>query len=131
MDDDVQKKRNLYFKNLRKQQKKRRKEKKKQEKVARENELQRERFQTLVNRIRSKTQAGEKNVHEDESLLSQSKEIDLGACLSAKTSCTGTTFAEAEKLANAQNHVRKETEQSKEPQEIETGRRNVWHVKRD
>ena len=46
----------------------------------RESKLQRERFETLVSNIRSKIQAGEKNVHEDEKLFSQSKQIDLGAC---------------------------------------------------
>ena len=86
------------------------------EKVVTENELQRERLRSLVDRIRGKIQAGEKNAHEDELLLSQSKEIDLGACSSSIPNCTATTFAEAEKLAKAQSQKRKETEQSKEPQ---------------
>lgn len=81
-----------------------------------ENELQRERLRSLVDRIRSKIQAGEKNAHEDELLLSQSKQIDLGACSSSIPNCTATTFAEAEKLAEAESQKRKETEQSKEPQ---------------
>ena len=116
MEDDARRNRKLYFKNLRKQQKKRRKERKKQEKVVTQNELQRERLRSLVDKIRNKIQAGENNAHEDELLLSQSKEIDLGACSSSIPNCTATTFAEAEKLAEAQSQKRKETEQSKEPQ---------------
>ena len=91
--DNVKRKRSLYFKNLQKQQKKRQKDRKKQ--AAREHELQR--FESLVESIRSKVQAGEENVHEDESLILQSKEIDLGACLSTKPNCTATGFTEAEK----------------------------------
>ena len=117
MDDNAERKRNLYFKNLRKEQKKRRKERKKQEKVARESELQRERFEKLVSNITSKLQAGEKHVHEDEKLFSESKQINLGACSRTKPNCTATTFAEAETLANAQTNTRKaEPERSKAPQ---------------
>ena len=69
MEDDASKNRKPYFKNLRKQ-KKRRKERKKQEKVVTQNELQRERLRSLVDKIRNKIQAGENNAQEDELLLS-------------------------------------------------------------
>ena len=62
--------------------------------------------------IRSKVQAGEENVHEDKSLILQSKEIDLGACFSTKPNCTATGFTEAEKCVNVQDNARKETKRS-------------------
>ena len=113
MDDNVERKRSLYFKNLRKQQKKRRKERKKH--ATREHELQR--FESLVKAIRSKIQAGEENVQQDE-LIFQSKEIDLGACFSIKPAPnqTATSLTEAERCVNTQNNDRKETERSKAPQ---------------
>ena len=50
-----------------------------------------------MSKIRSKIQAGV-NAEEDESLLSQSKDVDPGACTSNLSNCKGTTVAEAEKV---------------------------------